>query len=97
MGTSLQALVEVLEVMTKDERLTKRTIRLIEQHKLIILKRKDGCYLGQHTLIQAGMDAARWTTWRVFAMDVDNLKWAFSIAKLYGCKVYSYKPYRNKK
>jgi len=83
--------------MTRDERYTERTCKLIRACKLIILKRPDGTYLGQHTMIQAGPDCVSWTYWRVCAMDVFDLKWAFAIAKLYGCKVYSYKPPIRKK
>lgn len=78
--------------MTRSERLTDRTCKLIREHKIILLRRGDGAYLGQHTCVQAGPDMAHWTYWRACAMDVFNLEWAFAIAKLYGCKVYSFKP-----
>lgn len=84
--------------MTKDEKLTERTIKLINQGKIIILRKKPkfkgdkpGSYLGQHTCVQAGPDCAHWTNWKSCAMEVFNLKWAFAIAELYGCKVYSVK------
>jgi len=83
--------------MTRDEKLTERTCKLIQEKKLIILRRPNGAYLGQHTCVQAGPDSAHWTNWRACAMDVFSLKWAFAIAPLYGCKVYSYKPCLPKK
>lgn len=82
--------------MTRDERLTERTCELIRKGRSIVLKRKDGHYLGQHTCIQAGPDSVHWTAWPGLAMDMFNLKWAFAIAPLYGCKVFSRKIKTNK-
>lgn len=84
--------------MTRDEKLTARTITLINQGKNIILRKKPaykgaklGAYLGQHTCVQAGPDLAHWTNRKSCAMEVFNLKWAFAIAELYDCRVYSVK------
>jgi hypothetical protein len=80
--------------MTRSERLTERTCKLIRQGKAIVLKRADGCYLHQWTLIQAGPDNANWSEKRELAMEVFSLEWAFAIAPLYKCKVYSYKAFK---
>ncbi len=80
--------------MTRKERYCERTCKLINQNKIIILKRADGCYLHQWTMIQAGPDSAHWSGQRVLAMEMFGLEWAFAIAPLYGCKVYSYKAFK---
>ncbi len=77
--------------MSRKEKLTVRTCKLINEGKIIVLRRADGAYLGQHTCIQAGPDSVHWTYWPCLAMDIFNLEWAFAIAPLYGCKVYSRK------
>jgi len=79
--------------MTRSDRLTERTCRLINQGKIIVLRRADGSYLHAWTLIQAGPDSAHWSGQRLLAMDIFNLEWAFAIASLYKCKVYSYKAF----
>lgn len=85
--------------MTRKECLTDRTCKLIEQGKIIVLKRADNVYLSQHTCIQAGLDRAQWTYWPSCAMEIFGLDLAFALASLYGCKVYSRKvrttPYDN--
>jgi hypothetical protein len=80
--------------LTKDEKLTKRTIKIIERGGRILIKKKgigSFCYLGQWTCIQAGIDSAHWVK-RDFAMEIFNLKWAFGLAKLYNCKVVVFYP-----
>lgn len=78
--------------MTRDEKLTERTCKLIREGKYLILKqRKGGWYLHQWTNIAAGWDKAEWGK-RNVALEIFDLKWAFAIAPLYGCKVYSYDP-----
>lgn len=42
------------------------------------------------TILKGGTSTAQWV-WAPEAMTVDNLEWAFAIAKLYGCKVFSHK------
>lgn len=76
--------------MSRDEKLMERTVALIRAHRRIYLKRQDGWYLGQHTNIAAGIDEAQWSN-AGGALEIDNLKWAFAIAKLYRCKVVSRK------
>ena len=73
---------------TRDEKLTARTIKLIERGRHIVLKRPDGWYLQCHTNIAAGPDKASWGK-RPVALEIFNLKWAFAIAPLYDCKVFS--------
>ena len=51
----------------------------------------DGCYLHQWTAIQAGPDFAQWTFLPGLAMEFCSFEWAFAIAPLYNCKVYSRK------
>lgn len=78
--------------MTRSERLTERTCKLINAGRIILLKRKkDGMYLHQWTPIQAGPDNAEWTGLTKLAMEMFNLEWAFAIAPLYKCKVVSRK------
>lgn len=78
--------------MTRSERYTDRTCKLINAGRIIVLKRKsDGCYLHQWTLIQAGIDKAVWSKHHKLAMEMFSLEWAFAIAKLYKCKVFSRK------
>lgn len=77
--------------MTRSERLTARTCKLIEKHRIIVLKRKDGLYLHQWTPIQAGPDHAVWSAVTGLAMEMFSLEWAFAIATLYKCKVFSRK------
>lgn len=80
---------------TSDEELTKRTIKIIEAHGRILLKRDDPKYLGfpptprylsGWTNIAAGPDNASWGR-RNVAIEFFNLKWARTIAPLYNCKV----------
>lgn len=74
-----------------DERLTERTCKLIREGKYLILKTRGGSYLHCWTNIAAGPDYACWGK-REFALEMFNLKWAFAIAPLYKCRVYSYDP-----
>ncbi len=69
--------------------LTERTCQLINRHRVIALKRADGWYLGQHTNIAAGLDAAHWS-WRPDALHLDDLELAFLLAPYFGCKVVSF-------
>lgn len=74
--------------MTRKERLSDRTCKYINQGKGIFLKHKtNGSYLGQWTCIQGGIDMAHWTNWKGMAMEINDLEWAFGLAKLYNCKV----------
>jgi hypothetical protein len=77
--------------MTRDEKLTERTCKLIREGKYLILKRNDGWFLHQWTNIAAGWDKAEWGRANV-ALEIFDLKWAFAIAPLYKCRVYSYDP-----
>ena len=74
----------------RDDRLTKRTIDIINKGGRIILKEKgDGFskwYLSAWTNIAAGPDKASWSK-RGSALEFFNLQWAFAIAPLYDCKV----------
>jgi hypothetical protein len=79
--------------MTRDESLTDRTIKIIQKHGRILLKAKDGWYLGAWTNIAAGPDKADWSR-RNAAQEMFNLKWAFTIAPLYDCKVVVVYPKR---
>lgn len=70
----------------KERELLNRTLKIIERGGVILLKRKDGWYLGQWTNIAAGPDKADWSK-RKNALEMFNLKWALTIAPLYGCEV----------
>jgi hypothetical protein len=78
----------------RDELLTERTIKLIKAGCDIFLRRKDGAYLHAWTNIAAGPDHVVWGN-RDNALEMFNLKWAFALARLYGCKVVSYNPRHN--
>lgn len=78
-----------------DEKLTERTCKLIKAGCDIYLKRKDGSYLHSWTNIAAGWDKAVWTNGHEGALEIFDLKWAFGLARLYGCKVVSYNPRYN--
>ena len=77
--------------MTTDQKLTNRTIKIIERGGCILLKRSDKFYLGGWTNIASGPDNTNWSK-RHGALEIFDLKWAFVIAKLYNCKVVSYFP-----
>ncbi len=72
-------------------RLMDRTCEIINRGGVILLKRADGWYLGQHTNISAGYGDAAWGC-RLYSMHVDNLELAFALAKYFECKVVSYYP-----
>jgi hypothetical protein len=87
----------------RSEKLSQRTIKLIERHRVIVL-RKDNMnseaknwYLGQHTNIAAGPDYASWVSHPNSALEFHNLEWAFTIAPLYNCKVVTVKKSLKKK
>lgn len=77
--------------MTHEERLTQRTIKIVNKGGRIYLKRDDGYYLHHWTNIAAGPDKATWCH-RHDAMEVFSLKWAFGIAALYDCRVVVFYP-----
>jgi hypothetical protein len=72
-----------------DKRLTERTIKIIENKGRIVIKTKDEMYLHTWCNIAAGPDNAIWTYHRELALEMFNLKWAFTIAPLYNCKVFA--------
>ena len=75
------------EPLTREDRLTKRTIDIINKHGRIVLKEKHSdWYLSSWTNIAAGPDKASWSR-RHSALEFFNLQWAFAIAPLYDCKV----------
>lgn len=81
--------------MTKDERLTKRTCKLIGEGKVIFLRQKKGnWYLHCWTNIAGGPDKVSWGS-RQTALEIFNLKWAFALAPLYKCVVVAYDPRHN--
>ena len=71
--------------MTKEEKLTKRTCKIIKKKGRIFLK-KGNWYLGSWTNIAAGLDSVCCGP-RRDALDIFNLRWAFTIAPLYDCDV----------
>jgi hypothetical protein len=77
------------------ERLTDRTIKIIEKGGIILLKRGEW-YLSSWTNIASGPDNAQWAK-RAGALEMFNLKWAFAIAPLYNCKVVVFYPERVKR
>jgi hypothetical protein len=90
---------KVMKNTKRQEKLMDRTCKLINSGRYIVLKKVPGkdeaefspSYLHQWTMIQAGPDDAQWTDDVSLAMDIFSLEWAFAIAPLYGCKVYSVK------
>lgn len=81
--------------MTRSKKLSIRTVKIIENHGSIFLKKKKSkhdapsskdWYLGQWTNIAAGPDGAHFS-FRKKALEIFNLEWAFGLAKLYNCKV----------
>lgn len=72
-----------------------RTIEIIQNHGIILLKNNDGFYLGCCN-IAGGPDQAHWV-WRPEAMSFSDMKWAFAIAKLYKAKVVVFYPRRENK
>lgn len=74
--------------VSREGKLEQRTIDIIKKHGRIVLKRADGCYLGQWTNIAAGPDKADWSNHSRFALEIFSLLWAFTIAPLYKCKVF---------
>ncbi len=81
--------------MTKDEKLTQRTIKNIKKGGRILLRKGKGnpnegdshWYLDVWTNIAAGPDHAIWSCSKRGALDFFNLQWALTIAPLYGAKV----------
>ena len=74
--------------MTKKEKLHKRTMKILNRGGLIFLKRADGYYLSCWTKIAGGPDTKHFAS-REYALPIDNLLWAFTLAPLYDCKVVS--------
>jgi len=73
----------------KHQEWMERTCALIDEHRRIILKKRGNIwYLSQHTCIQAGSDGAEWAC-LAYAMMIEDLRWAFSLARLYKCEVWS--------
>jgi hypothetical protein len=85
-----------MKTSKRDERLSERTCKLIKQGCSIYLRRKgqEDWYLHAWTNIAAGWDKACWGK-REHALEIFNLKWAFALARLYGCKVVSYNHRQN--
>lgn len=80
----------------REARWEARTLKMIEQKRRIILKkRNDIWYLSQYTCIQAGQDGAEWACLE-YAMMIEDLKWAFTLANLYGCEVWSINRYNER-
>ena len=77
--------------MTRDEKLTERTVKMIERGGRLVLKRNDGYYLHCWCNIAAGPDHATFGL-RNQALEMFNHKWAFAIAPLYKCKVMAVYP-----
>lgn len=80
--------------MTRDEKLTERTIAMINRGGRLLLKKKgadDEYYLHCWCNIAAGPDHATFGL-RNQALELFNHKWAFAIAPLYNCKVVAVYP-----
>ncbi len=71
--------------MKTDKELTEKTIDIINKGGRIVLK-KDGWYLSCWSNVAAGPDYAAWGL-KNAALEFFNLKWAKTIATLYGAKV----------
>jgi hypothetical protein len=98
--------------MTKDERLTERTIKIIQKGGNILLKqRSKPNYVPDYYDNLAPPNSEwyihQWTNIasgpdgvrlgkRATALEIFDLKWAFALAKLYDCKVVVYYPERAK-
>lgn len=89
-------LKEYCHNLSRKGMLEKRTIDIIKKGGRIVLKRANGCYLGQWTNIAAGWDKADWTYQSKTALEIFNLLWAFTIAPLYNCKVFVIYPKKDK-
>jgi len=74
--------------VSREGELQRRSLDILKKDGKIVLKRGDGCYLGQWTNIAAGPDEAHWTMLSNKALEMFNLLWAFTIAPLYKCKVF---------
>jgi len=72
--------------MTRKERLTDRTCRIIQRGGRIVIKRNDGWYLSGWTNVFSGPDGAQWAAAK-HAVEIATLEWAFALAKLYKAKV----------
>ena len=80
--------------MKSDEELTQLTVKIIERNGRILLRKPyEGAdwipkywYLHAWTNIPAGPDHAVWGQ-KQNAVEFFNLKWAITIAPLYGCAV----------
>jgi hypothetical protein len=83
-------------IQSREERLSARTIKIIEKHGNILLKTEDGYYLSCWTNIAAGPDHACFSM-RETALEIFSLQWAFAIAPLYKCKVVVFYPERVKR
>ncbi len=81
--------------MKSDEELTARSIKIIEAGGRILLRKGKGrpqegdSYWFMHawTNVAAGPDHAIWTKSKKDTLEFFNLKWALTIAPLYGAKV----------
>ena len=71
--------------MKTDKELTEKTINIINKGGRIVLK-KDKWYLSGWSNVAAGPDYAAWGL-KSAALEFFNLKWARTIAPLYGAKV----------
>ena len=96
------------DAMTKDERLTERTIKIIRKGGRILLKPRNNFepdysdnlapantnwYIHQWTNIASGPDGVRHGK-RNVALEIFDLKWAFALAALYDCRVIVVYPKR---
>lgn len=79
-----------------NDRLTDRSIKIIEKGGRVLLKRggQHFEYMHHHTNIAAGPDHTVWTNKTKLALEFFNLKWAFTIAPLYKAKVVVVYPKR---
>jgi hypothetical protein len=82
----LKHLKEYSYNMSREGKLTERTIAIIKKNGKIVLKRADGFYLSCWTNIAAGPDNADWSG-KKNALEIFSLLWAFTIAPLYKTKV----------
>jgi len=81
------------QAMSREERLTEKTIKIIKAGGRILLRKGRGrtgdsyWYMDSWTNIAAGPDHAVWTKNKGQALEMFNLLWAHTIAPLYGSVV----------
>lgn len=83
----IQILDKAIKRSDRKWALSQRTTKINDRGGRIVLKKADGTYLYQYTHIPSGPNGVEYVSDPKFAMIIDNLEWAFNLARLYDCKV----------